>query len=242
MKKIILTICLYILVLINFAKASTDIEELLEKCADLSYVSLSRIDEFKIGFKKGPLIKRDIDRAASLQDFVRDDGNKDELLSKYQSNKFSLLVLESSEYKKNKKDIDDTKMKKKNIETEFQLRLDKWVKDNPGPKRSDYTEVTTGLDTVALPQYSEDLIKWKNSQKKHMLELDKQRKFIKIKLKELMNNNESIIRSVVNDYVINESLSLKTKARTLYGYFNYYTDCEIKYNATPHSFMLEWQD
>ena len=152
----------------------------------------------------------------------------------------SSLYSSNIDYQKFNKENEELKLKIKKLSDEELSKLQKWYDENPHPKRSEFKQITTSIGTLEWPGYDDALEKRYKAQREFVIEITKEKKLLTIKQKKLEKKIETIISVSAYDYIKHSGLSLKTKAKSVAGYLDYYKNCEIKYKSTPSSFMLEW--
>jgi len=98
------------------------------------------------------------------------------------------------------------------------------------------------MGTLDWPGFDAARDKHVKNQDQYLKDVAKKTKQLETKLEGLKSRMDTIIRIHAFDYISNTNLSLKTKAKTVKTYLEYYKNCEKKHQSTPSSFMLEWGD
>ena len=165
----------------------------------------------------------------------------DRYVNKTKLNKFtSMLYLTYPKYQELEKKHKSLKEKKqlveKNVKDQLGPELQKWLDNNPEPNMGIGGEI--------------DLEKFKIKENEWLT--DRNNAYLVIfnridggvteRLEEAEGQMTTIIRSQASKFITSKDFDLKSKAKSVDGYFNHYIICEKQYQETPISFKLKWSD
>ena len=165
----------------------------------------------------------------------------DRFANKTKLNKFtSMLYLTYPKYqeleKKHKSLKEKKQLVKKNVKDQLGPELQKWLDNNPEPNMGIGGEI--------------DLEKFKIKENEWLT--DRNNAYLVIfnridggvteRLEEAEGQMTTIIRSQASKFITSKDFDLKSKAKSVDGYFNHYIICEKQYQETPSSFKLKWSD
>ena len=161
----------------------------------------------------------------------------DYYINKRNLNDFTpMLFLLNPKYQELKNESKSLNEKLKSISGQFDMKYNKWVKDNPKP--------LMGIDAHRdFERYKKERDQWfKDSNKAFFEILDsldggaiKELDIIKTKV-------EQLIRSQAAKFIGSEDFTLKSKIKEVDKYIDIYTSCESTFQSTPSSFKLLWSD
>ena len=165
----------------------------------------------------------------------------DRYVNKTKLNKFTpMLYLAYPKYqeleKKHKSLKEKKQLVKKNVKDQLGPELQKWLDNNPEPNMGIGGEI--------------DLEKFKIKENEWLT--DRNNAYLVIfnridggvteRLEEAEGQMTTIIRSQASKFITSKDFDLKSKAKSVDGYFNHYIICEKQYQETPISFKLKWSD
>ena len=165
----------------------------------------------------------------------------DRYVNKTKLNKFTpMLYLAYPKYQELEKKHKSLKEKKqlveKNVKDQLGPELQKWLDNNPEPNMGIGGEI--------------DLEKFKIKENEWLT--DRNNAYLVIfnridggvteRLEEAEGQMTTIIRSQASKFITSKDFDLKSKAKSVDGYFNHYIICEKQYQETPISFKLKWSD